>query len=196
MMASQLVSGLAVGVIEGALLYVIDARVGVRAYRWWYDLTHRDPLPSDVERGFLLNRKANARFTVATVVALVQNWIALEAGWLDPFTAMLTLALEVPVLMGGFYLGPGLRSLWRRKDPLLDVVDQIESGETSIGAEVKRATEKVAGALRRSDHPAAPLVEPAAIAPPTPAENVPEDAPPVPEPDPVEAMRRFTKRQQ
>ena len=43
---------------------------------------------------------------------------------------MLTLALEVPVLMGGFYLGPGLRSLWRRKDPLLDVVDQIESGET------------------------------------------------------------------
>ena len=60
---------------------------------------------------------------------------------------------------------------------------------------MKRATEKVAGALRRSDHPAAPLVEPAAIAPPTPAENVPS-APPAPEPDPVEAMRRFTKRQQ
>jgi len=192
MMASQLVSGLAVGVIEGALLYVIDARVGVRAYRWWYDLTHRDPLPSDVERGFLLNRKANARFTVATVVALVQNWIALEAGWLDPFTAMLTLALEVPVLMGGFYLGPGLRRLWGRKDPLLDVVDQLESGETSIGAEVKRATEKVAGALRRSDDPATSPVEPAAIAPPPP-ESV---SPPAPEPDPVEAMRRFTKRQQ
>ncbi len=195
MMASQLVSGLAVGVIEGALLYVIDARVGVRAYRWWYDLTHRDPLPSDVERGFLLNRKANARFTVATVVALVQNWIALEAGWIDPFTAMLTLALEVPVLMGGFYLGPGLRRLWGRKDPLLDVVDQLESGETSIGAEVKRATEKVAGALRRSDDPATTPVEPAAIAPPTPPESVSQPPPP-PEPDPVEAMRRFTKRQQ
>ena len=192
MMASQLVSGLAVGVIEGALLYVIDARVGVRAYRWWYDLTHRDPLPSDVERGFLLNRKANARFTVATVVALVQNWIALEAGWLDPFTAMLTLALEVPVLMGGFYLGPGLRRLWGRKDPLLDVVDQLESGETSIGAEMKRVTGKVTDALRRDER----LAEPRLEAPTPPA--VPDVPPPVPEPepDPVEAMRRFTKRQQ
>jgi hypothetical protein len=192
MMLSRLLSGLAVGVIEGALLYVIDARVGVRVYRWWYDLTHRDPMAPDVERGFILNRKANARFSVATVVALVQNWIALEMGWLDPFLAMLTVAIEVPVLMGGFYLGPGLRNLWRRKDPLLAVVDQIESGETSIGAEMKRVTGKVTGALRRDDRPATPSLE-APTPPPVP--DVPPPAP-EPEPDPVEAMRRFTKRQQ
>jgi len=190
MMLSRLLSGLAVGVIEGALLYVIDARVGVRAYRWWYDLTHRDPLPPDVERGFILNRKANARFSVATVVALVQNWIALEMGWLDPFLAMLTVAIEVPVLMGGFYLGPGLRNLWRRKDPLLDVVDQLESGETSIGAEMKRVTGRVTDALHREERPVPTPVEPA-----PPAADAPPP-PPEPEPDPVEAMRRFTKRQQ
>jgi len=193
MMLSRLLSGLAVGVIEGALLYVIDARIGVRVYRWWYDLTHRDPLPSDVERGFILNRKANARFSVATVVALVQNWIALEMGWLDPFLAMLTVAIEVPVLMGGFYLGPGLRNLWRRKDPLLDVVDQLESGETSIGAEMKRVTGRMTEALRREERPPAPSVE-AAPGPP-PVADAPPPAP-EPEPDPVEAMRRFTKRQQ
>jgi hypothetical protein len=192
MMLSRLLSGLAVGVIEGALLYVIDARVGMRAYRWWYDLTHRDPLPPDVERGFILNRKANARFSVATVVALVQNWIALEMGWLDPFLAMLTVAIEVPVLMGGFYLGPGLRNLWRRKDPLLAVVDQIESGETSIGAEMKRVTGKVTDAIRRDERAAAPSLE--APTPP-PLADVPPPTP-EPEPDPVEAMRRFTKRQQ
>ena len=192
MMLSRLLSGLAVGVIEGALLYVIDARVGVRAYRWWYDLTHRDPLAPDVERGFILNRKANARFSIATVVALVQNWIALEMGWLDPFLAMLTVAIEVPVLMGGFYLGPGLRNLWRRKDPLLDVVDQLESGETSIGAEMKRVTGRVTDVLRREERPPPAPVETAL---PPPVADAPPP-PPEPEPDPVEAMRRFTKRQQ
>ena len=192
-MMSRLLSSLAVGVIGGALLYVIDARMGVRAYRWWYDLTHRDPLPADVERGFILNRKANARFSVAIVVALVQTWIALEMGWLDPFLAMLTVLLEVPVLMGGFYLGPGLRNLWRRKDPLLAVVDQLESGETSIGAEMKRVTGRVTEGLRREERPPPPAVE-AAPAPP-PVADAPPPAP-EPEPDPVEAMRRFTKRQQ
>jgi len=191
-MASQLVSGLALGVVEGAVLYVVDCRVGVRAYRWWYDLTHREPMPDGIEQGFILNRQANARFTVATVVALAQNGTALGLGMADPFLAMLTIAVEVPVLMGGFYLGPFLRRLWRRKDPLLAVVDQIESGETSFGAEMKRATGKVAEVLRRDDAPVARLDEVPVDAPPIPA----ADRPPPPEPDPIEAMRRFTKRQQ
>jgi hypothetical protein len=192
MMPSQLVSGLVLGVIEGAVLYVIDCKVGVRAYRWWYDLTHREPMPADVEQGFILNRKANARFTAATLVALAQNGAALGFG-VDPFLAMLTIALEVPVLMAGFYLGPALRRLWQRKDPLLAVVDKIESGETSIGAEMKRATTKVADVLRGDEAAALPDVV-ALEAPPPPAE--PAVPPPAPEPDPVEAMRRFTKRQQ
>src|SRR5436190_7164543 len=101
---------------------------------------------------------------MATMVALVQNGIALEVGMVDPFLAMLTVAIEVPVLMGGFYLGPGLRNLWRRKDPLLAVVDQLESGETSIGAEMKRVTGKVTDAIRRDERTAEPSLE--APAPP------------------------------
>jgi hypothetical protein len=190
MTPSEVVSGLVLAAIEGAVLFIVDCKVGVRAYRWWYDLTHREPMPPDVEQGFIVNRKANARFTAATLVALAQSGIGVAFG-ANPFTAMLLIALQVPVLMAGFYLGPALRRLWQRKDPLLAVVDKIERGETSVGAEMKRATAKVSDAFGRDE----------ATAPP---EVVPLDAPPVaaeppapkPEPDPVEAMRRFTKRQQ
>jgi hypothetical protein len=193
MMGSHLVSGLVLGVVEGAVLYVIDCRVGVRAYRWWYGLTHREPMAEGIERGFILNQRANARFTIATLVALAQNGLALMLHMVDPFTAMLTIAVEVPVLMGGFYLGPFVRRLWHRKDPLLDMVDQLENGQTTIGAQVKRATERVAEALRHDD---APPNDAAAIpAVPPPVAHEAEHAAP-PEPDPVEAMRRFTKRQQ
>jgi hypothetical protein len=191
MMGSQLGSGLVLGVIEGAVLYVVDCRVGVRAYRWWFDLTHREPMADGIERGFILNRTANARFTMATVVALVQNGMALMVGMVDAFPAMLTIAVEVPVLMGGFYLGPFLRRLWHRKDPLLDVVDQLESGQTTLGLEMKRATERMAEALRRNDAPASGAAEMPVVPPPV----AHEEHPPPPEPDPVEGMRRFTKRQ-
>jgi hypothetical protein len=193
MTTSEVVSGLVLAAIEGAVLFIVDCKVGVRAYRWWHDLTHREPLPADVEQGFVVNRKANARFTAATLVALAQSGVGVAFG-ASPFTAMLTIALQVPVLMAGFYLGPALRRLWRRKDPLLAVVDKLESGETSIGAEVKRASTKVAGALRREEL-AAPLEVVPLEAPPLPPAEVPVPAP-EPEPDPVEAMRRFTKRQQ
>ena len=193
MTPSQIVSGLVLAAIEGAILFVVDCKVGVKAYRWWYDLTHRDPLPPDVERGFIVNRNANARFTAATVVALAQSGIGVAFG-ANPFTAMLTIAIQAPVLMAGFYLGPALRRLWQRKDPLLAVVDKLESGETSIGAEMKRATTKVADALRRDESGAVPDVVPLE-APPIPAAEPPAREP-KPEPDPVEAMRRFTKRQQ
>src|SRR5262249_33861997 len=111
----------------------------------------------------------------------------------------LVIAVEVPLLMTGFYLGPFLRRLWHRKDPLLAVVDQLESGETTLGAEMKRATERVAGALRYEDAHATDAVEGPVVPPPVPREPPvahERAAPPPPEPDPVEAMRRFTKRQQ
>jgi hypothetical protein len=190
MTASYVLSGLVVGVLEGAVLYILDSRVGVRAYRWWYGLTHRDPLPPGVRRGFVYDRKANARFTAATIVSLLQNGLAYELGFVDPLKAMLAVLVEVPVIMGGFYLGPFVERLWRKKDPLLAVVDKLESGETSVRAEVKRMTESVAGSVRESL--AAPAEE---VPPPTAPRVEPAPPPPPPEPDPAEALRSYTKRQ-
>jgi hypothetical protein len=92
--------------------------------------------------------------------------------------------------MGGFYLGPAVERLWRKKDPLLAVVDKLESGETTVGAEMKRVTESVAGSVRESF--AAPPAD--AAVPPAPRAE-PAPPPPPPEPDPEEALRSYTKRQ-
>src|SRR5262249_4314919 len=90
-MTSYVLSGLLTGVVEGAVLYVVDFHLGVRLYRWWYDLTHGEQLPADLRRGFIHDRKANARFTTAMLVSLGQNGIAFALGLVNPFWAMLTI---------------------------------------------------------------------------------------------------------
>ena len=191
MTASYVLSGMLAGILEGAILYVLDWHFGARLYRWWHGLTHQSALPSDTRMGFIYNRKANARFTLATLVSLAQNGLLLWTGFApNPFLAMLTIILEVPVLMIGFYLGPFVHRLWQRKDPLLDVVDKLESGETTVGAEVKRVTARVAGTLRGPAEDAVSVADSDAPAP--------TDTPPAatPEPDPESALRDYTRRQQ
>ena len=189
--ASYLFSGVFAGLLEGAGVYLVDRKVGVRAYRWWYDLTHKHPLPPDEHRGFVFNRQANARFTTATLVSVVQNGLAFELGMAHPFSAMMTILVEVPVLMGGFYLGPFVQRMWQKKDPLLEVVDKLESGETTVAAEMRRATGHVAGTLRET----LAMPEPKAPEPPVVKAAEPPPPPPPAEPDPAEALRSYTKRQ-
>ncbi len=172
--------------IVGAGLYVFDRRQGVRLYRWWYDMTHEHPLPADVEGGFLYNRKAQSRFAFAVVLASAQSALALfyEASTLPQ--ELLSLLIEVPCLMFGFYLGPTVYRLWQRREKVFDTVDQIESGKISIQNEVKEISQSAFAKIKESivpdrpDLPAAPLSEPAKAA------TAPEA-----EPDPKALMEKY-----
>jgi len=131
---------------EGAVFYVIDKHLGVRIYKWWYGLTHKDPYPPGAQEYgcmCIYSRRAHMRFSAATSIALMQNGILFWSGVVNPIPLILSIPIEVVLLMAGFYAGPLLNRLWERKDPLLEIVDKIDKGETTVLSEVKKAADSV-----------------------------------------------------
>ena len=172
--------------LEGAILYVLDRHAGVGIYRWWHDITHKNRLPVSEDRGFIYQRKANAKFTFAIVVTLIQNALLIWRAGTNPLAAAISIPVEVVALLIGFYLGPFLNRLWERRRPVLDVVDRIESGETTVAGEARKVVESI----RHHNEPE--LIE---IAPLKTGEVQKEPAPKTePEPDPRELIRKFTQR--
>jgi hypothetical protein len=135
-------------IIIGALWYVFDRVFGVIVYRWWYGMTHREPLPLNVTRGFIFNQPASVKFFWAMVICFIQSVFSVTSGEQRFPVQLLAFFLEVPMAMLGFYFGPTFFRLWREKDELLEQVDKIESGELSIRAKLKEARTAATGTIR------------------------------------------------
>lgn len=134
---------IALVLVEGAFMYCIDINWGTRFKRWIYGLTHKDSLPEGEEIGFIYKRRAHARFSTALAIAITQSVLALRWGTISPFQAAYWVPLQLVPLMFGFYLGPVANRIWDRRKPLLDTVDQIEHGETTVAEQMKSAMEKL-----------------------------------------------------
>lgn len=153
-------SWLLVFLVVGIIWYVLDRALGVHLYRWFYNMTHRDSLPGGVVRGFIHGQKARMRFVIAVILSIVQSgFIIASIQIANPLAELLSFFLQIPVVMGGFYLGPIIYRVWERKENLFEQMDRIESGEISIGKEIKEATQKAAEAVRdvlKKDEPPQP----------------------------------------
>lgn len=157
--ASFFISWFLVFVLAGAVFYVADRLRGVRIYRWIYDMTHQHPLPKDIARGFIYNRKANARFALAVIISGLQSVIAVMDGISSTSNEILSLFIEVPCLMIGFYFGPAIYKIWERREAVFDSVDKLESGELSLKKEVHELSNKVMEKVKDSmqgEEPALP----------------------------------------
>lgn len=194
------ISWVLVFLLLGAVWYVIDRRLGVKVQRWFYNMTHKDPLPASEERGFIYRRKAKTRFAAATLLASIMGIATLLQGEFNPFLEVMAFILVVPVIMTGFYFGPQVDRFWERKDDILDKVDKIESGEISMTKELKEASHKAAVVLRETLGPAgipaeegvrtSPVADPVTAQAASVAEPVKQE----PEPSPRDLMNRYLKR--
>lgn len=162
----------------GAFWYIVDRLHGVRWYRRWYALTHREPLPQDVTVGFVYNRRSRHKVVMATVVSTVQTFVALTSvESLNLLVELILWIVEIPMVMLGFAIGPLVFKVWKRKDTMLDAIDDFE--QSHFGDKEAGQSEK-----------------------PTKAKKAPVKAEPKPEkptgddgaPDAKEMFDRFTKR--
>lgn len=136
--------------IVGTMIYILDRSMkGV--YRWWYDMTHRDPLEED--RGFIFNRRTRTKFTVATIITTIQTGLAIWLTETNLLTELILWPLSIPILVLGFYTGPFIFRIWDRRAPVMDKLDELERGDTSIGHEIRELTtvaaERSRSAFRR-----------------------------------------------
>jgi hypothetical protein len=140
---------LPVFLVLGAVIHVVDHHLGSRIYRWWYNMTHRDPLPKEIIRGFVFEQPARVRFQVAIILAALQSGLAAFGG-ANPIIELLTVIVEVPVAMVGFYCGPFLDQIWTRKDTVFDTVDKLEKGELSVGEEMRKASAEAVETIKEA----------------------------------------------
>jgi len=191
-------------VIIGAILHVVDMNWGVAFKRMLWNMTHskRDKMPKDRECGFIFNRLAKARARAAVVVAIVATFVGTWYGHANPLLEVLSIIPATVALVIGFYLGQPLARLLGMTETVLERVEGVEKrvakGETTWKSEAttaargagERLRERVAGIDTPPD--AAPLTVP--TSPTATKEPPPAEKPKPVEPDPADAIRKFTGR--
>ncbi len=154
----------------GATWYNFDRRFGVKRYRSWYNLTHKDKLTSDKPIGFIYNRSTHSKAASAALIATIQSILVVRYMDVNLLASLIMWVIEIPLMMLGFYLGPFAALLWQKKEKLFETVDRVESGHIKVGDEVSKAAkrvvapikghlEKIHDALSGDDEPE-PVIEP------------------------------------
>jgi len=179
--------------VLGIAIYLLDRKFGVRLYRFGYDFFHKNPMPGDVERGFLYNQSTNRGVTVAVFLSTVYSlYMVWELGFSMNFIAELIVWLLMPpALVGGFWTGRWVYKLLLRRSVYLDNLDEF-------GQQVEKIrVADVANSVRKKGASFLSQFKPVTSTPGEPPR--PEPAPPDPEPeqrkpDFREKLRQYTRR--
>lgn len=137
MLSTDSIFYLVVFLFLGAVCYNLDAAFGATVYGWWYSMTHKNKMPQGMRRGFIYERKAKTRFYTALVLAI--GTYLIFSNWMPPgsLAKLITLIISIVAIFVGFYLGPALHVIWRKKDIVLDKIDDVESGRVDLAQEAK-----------------------------------------------------------
>ncbi|NNC94438.1 MAG: hypothetical protein HKN92_02680 [Chitinophagales bacterium] len=129
----------------GILLYYIDLKVGVQLYRKWYKLTHKDPLPVGIQRGFIVNSSLESLFGIALILIVAEVLLSFQIGNSPPLLDILLGVLGFIGLMLGFYLG-GI--LMKGMGKTIGYLEHIEKGELDLGKELVKGVKKAREAIK------------------------------------------------
>ena len=179
--------------VLGIAIYLLDRKFGVRLYRFGYDFFHKNPMPGDVERGFLYNQSTNRGVTVAVFLSTVYSlYMVWELGFSMNFIAELIVWLLMPpALVGGFWTGRWVYKLLLRRSVYLDHLDEFGQQVENI------RVADVADSLRKKAASFLAQFRPVPSTPGEPPRPDPASLEPEPEerkPDFRERLRQYTRR--
>lgn len=163
------------GILIGIAFYSLDRRFGVGSYKWWYDMTHENPLPEGEKRGFVFNKPTRVKAFAALVLSSIVSVISVYTAASNPLAELVLWVVAIPATMIGFIIGPHFYKIWQKRDKVFDTVDKWERGEIDLSDELKERAGDVAESVRdviTGDKPkAAPPATPSASAGEKPVEK-------------------------
>lgn len=187
-------------VLLGVIFYVLDRTVGVRVYRFLYNLCHSvdAQMPEGEQRGFLYNQSSRRMMFLVTLIEvwyigkLIMTYGVLGLDYLSELFVWFLLPFALPFgyyLVGRYLVYP----LISRINPFIHKVDELNRSEIHMD-DVKRGVEGVGGRLigwatgfgarAPSPKPAGP-VERVVVATPEPQ---------APQPSADDILKKFTGR--
>lgn len=132
----------------GATWYNFDRRFGVKWYRSWYNMTHKDKLTTEKAIGFIYNRSTHSKAASAALVATLQSILVVMYMNVNLLASLIMWVVEIPLLMLGFYLGPFAYAMWQKKETLFKTVDKVESGEIDVSAKITDAAKRAVAPIQ------------------------------------------------
>lgn len=117
--------------VVGTIAYYIDAKMGMKWYRGLYKLTHKDPLPESVARGFVVGRSAGERIGTAVTIAIAASTLHFLVGSPSLLTLFWQTAVQSVAVLVGFSVGAFAHHKWdpeAKAASLMKTLDGIESG--------------------------------------------------------------------
>lgn len=132
----------------GAVWYNFDRRFGIKWYRSWYNMTRKEKLTTEKQIGFIYNRSTHSKAAMAALVASAQSVMVVMYMDVNLLASLIMWVVEIPLMMLGFYLGPFVYAMWRKKETLFTTMDKVESGELNIGTEVTKAAKRVVAPIK------------------------------------------------
>ncbi len=194
-MIFQMIGWIFLFVFCGAVIYVIDARIGKRFYKWLKGFGVKKGTVLDDDIGFIFNRNANHRFLFATGIAVVVMALRILEWDVNPIVEIFLFLGIMFFLPVGFHIGPIFDRLWSKKEPFFTKIDDLESGKTTFGEEFKHAYEDIKEAILPHGDETPPETESIEVKSPI-VEKTPEVVKEVKEPeiDPSEAINKYLRR--
>ena len=97
---------LVIGFAVGGVFYYFDFKQGLGPYRSWYKLTHKDPLPKEIERGFVYQQNFSGKLYTGIILTLLVTLIIILTGSQNMLVQLLFGAFILVGMMLSFYLAP------------------------------------------------------------------------------------------
>jgi hypothetical protein len=179
------------GVLLGIATYSLDRRFGVRSYRWWYDMTHEQPLAEPMQHGFVFNKPTRVKAFVALVLSSIVSVISVYTAASNPLAELVLWVVTIPAMMIGFVIGPHFYKLWQKRDKVFDTVDKWERGEIDLSDELKAKSAEITDSVRATVSGPKPKTAQPAAQPPVTAAETPQQE--ISREQAEEMVNRFTR---
>ena len=121
------------------VVYALDRKFGKSWYRWYYDISHEEKLPSETVRGFVCGRAGRTQCKMAVLLSIVVTIGLATFGGENSLTWFFTWLFGIFATVFGFITGPLVMNLWGKREKVYTAIDQIESGKIDPTDSVKRA---------------------------------------------------------
>ena len=124
---------LIIGLVLGVSLYYLDLKKGVKWFRSWYNLTHKEPSDEPLKKGFIHKQAFSAKFALALIISLIIAVVLYLSGSLNVFIILLSCIIILATTIVGFYAGPLVfTKLVPKIDELKSVLEKIDVLEEKL----------------------------------------------------------------
>lgn len=122
---------LLIGFVFGLLFFFYDLRGGKKLYRKWHDLSNKNPLNQDSEKGFVHQQPFSKKLVPAVIIFALFSILLYYTGNLNPIEIVISGSILLAAVMVAFYLGPLLLSILPSKlkqaGKAIDKIDELEA---------------------------------------------------------------------